>query len=97
MPNNGNIALFFIYGIYAAATDGVIKAWVTNIAHSKNTATAVGFYTSCQSICTLLASTIAGAVWDKFGSAFTFISTSVVAFFVFIYFLVTIRADRRTT
>lgn len=89
--------LFFIYGIYAAATDGVIKAWVTNIAHSKNTATAVGFYTSCQSICTLLASTIAGAVWDKFGSAFTFISTSVVAFFVFIYFLVTIRADRRTT
>ena len=86
-------ALFFIYGIYAAATDGVIKAWITNIAHNKNTATAVGFYTSCQSICTLLASTIAGAVWDNLGSAFTFIATSAVASIVFVYFLLKVRVS----
>ena len=35
--------LFFIYGIYAAATEGVAKAWITNIAHNTNTATAIGF------------------------------------------------------
>lgn len=83
--------LFFIYGIYAAATDGVIKAWITNIAHNRNTATAVGFYTSCQSVCTLLASTIAGAIWTGFGSAFTFISTAIIAVIVMTYFLVVMR------
>ena len=87
----GIFILFFIYGIYAAATDGVIKAWITNIAHNRNTATAVGFYTSCQSVCTLLASTIAGAVWTGFGSAFTFISTSIIALIVMTYFLVVMR------
>lgn len=87
----GIFILFFIYGIYAAATDGVIKAWITNIAHNRNTATAVGFYTSCQSVCTLLASTIAGAVWTGFGSAFTFISTAIIALIVMTYFLVVMR------
>ena len=91
-PSIGMIfGLFFIYGVYAAATDGVIKAWITNIAHNKNTATAVGFYTSCQSVSTLLASTIAGAVWTGFGSAITFASTSAMAVLVFIYFLITLR------
>lgn len=89
----GIFILFFIYGLYAAATDGVIKAWITNTAHNKNTATAVGFYTSCQSIATLLASTIAGFVWDNFGSFYTFISTSLIGLMVMVYFLVVFRRD----
>lgn len=80
-------ALFFLYGIYAAATEGVVKAWITNIAHDTNTATAIGFYTSCESICTLLASVIAGAIWTSGGSFYTFSLTSVVALMVFVYFL----------
>ncbi|NOT51685.1 MAG: MFS transporter [Chitinophagaceae bacterium] len=89
----GIFILFFIYGIYAAATDGVTKAWITNIAHNKNTATAIGFYTSCQSICTLLASTIAGLVWYNFGSTSTFIATSGIAIIAFIYLLLKVKAD----
>src|SRR5258705_7754579 len=83
--------LFFIYGIYAAATEGIVKAWITNIAHDTNTATAVGFYTSCQSICSLLASIIAGFIWSSFGSSFTFGATAFIAFFVIIYFLLSFR------
>ena len=83
--------LFFIYGIYAAATEGIVKAWITNIAHDTNTATAVGFYTSCQSICSLLASIIAGFIWSSLGSSFTFGATAVIAFFVIIYFLLSFR------
>ena len=79
--------LFIIYGIYAAATEGITNAWITNIAHEKNTATAVGFYTSCQSICSLVASIIAGAIWSQIGSSFTFGITAFVAFSVIIYFL----------
>lgn len=86
--------LFSVYGVYAAATEGVIKAWITNLAHRENTATAIGFYTSCESICALLASIIAGALWVNAGSTSTFAATSSVAIIVSIYFLLKIK-DRK--
>jgi MFS family permease len=79
--------LFFIYGLYAAATEGIASAWITNLAHETNTATAVGFYTSCQSICALLASVIAGLIWSQAGSQVLFFSTAVCIVLVIIYFL----------
>jgi MFS family permease len=85
--------LFFIYGVYAAATEGIAKAWITNIAHSKNTATAIGFYTSCESICTLIASVVAGMIWTGLGSTYTFFITSLVSFCVLIYFVLRIREN----
>jgi MFS family permease len=78
-------ALFFVYGMYAAATEGIAKAWVTNLAHDHETATAIGFLTSCQSICTLLASIIAGLLWDGFGAAATFGISAVAALVVALY------------
>jgi MFS family permease len=83
--------LFFIYGVYAAATEGIVKAWITNIAHRQNTATAIGFYTSCESVCTLLASVIAGFLWARFGSAYAFGFTAFVSLVVIFYFLLKIR------
>lgn len=83
--------LFAIYGIYAAATEGVVKAWITNMAHEQNTGTAIGFYASAESVCTLFASIIAGAIWTGFGSAATFIVTSAVSILVCLYFLLSIR------
>lgn len=79
--------LFFLYGIYAAATEGIAKAWITNISHDSNTGTAIGFFTSCQSICSLAASAIAGLIWSIWGSAATFITTACVTIFVLLYFL----------
>jgi len=79
--------LFFVYGLFSAATDGVSKAWITNTAHTKNTATAVGFYTSCESICALGASTFAGLIWEHLGSSYTFISTASIALIVFVFLL----------
>lgn len=83
--------LFSVYGIYSASTEGVIKAWITNLAQKENTATAIGFYTSCESICTLMASIIAGALWNLAGSASTFIVTAAIALLVCIYFLLKIK------
>ena len=91
-PSIGSIfILFSIYGVYAAATEGVIKAWITNLAHGENTATAIGFYTSCESVCALMASIIAGALWTNFGSTSTFITTAAFSLLVFIYFVLKIR------
>ncbi|HSU28539.1 MAG TPA: MFS transporter [Chitinophagaceae bacterium] len=83
--------LFFGYGLYAAATEGIVKAWVSNLAHDKNTATAIGFYTSCESICTLFASIIAGILWSRFSSEATFLTTAAVSFIVVFYFILKIR------
>lgn len=87
---------FFIYGIYAGATEGITKAWITNMAHHTNTATAIGFYTSCESICTLLASIIAGWIWGAFGSGITFFATACAAIAVLIYFLFVLRKPVQT-
>jgi MFS family permease len=78
---------FILYGIYAAATEGITKAWITNMAHHTNTATAIGFYTSCESICAFLASLIAGWIWGSFGSSASFFVTTAAALLVLIYFL----------
>ncbi len=83
--------LFFIYGLYSAATEGVIKAWITNTAHHENTATAIGFYTSCESVCTLFASIIAGALWTYFGPVSTFLTPSFIAIIVSVYFILKIK------
>lgn len=77
---------FFLYGIYAAATEGVAKAWITNLAHDKNTATAIGFYTSGQSICSLLASILAGLLWTGMNSTVPFLVTAIAAIGAFLYF-----------
>ncbi len=79
--------LFFVYGIYAASTEGIAKAWITNLAHESNTATAIGFYTSCQSISGLLASVIAGLIWSMYGSVYTFSATAIIAIVLLFYFL----------
>ena len=79
--------LFFVYGLYAAATEGVAKAWISNVTDPRDTATAIGTFAGFQSICTMFASTIAGFLWFKYGAAVAFTSTSVVTVFVILYFL----------
>jgi MFS family permease len=82
---------FFIYGLYAAATEGITKAWISNMAHGQNTATALGFYTSCESICTLLASVLAGALWSSFGSRATFFVTAAAAIVTLVYLSIVLK------
>ena len=81
------IALFFGYGIYAAATEGISKAWITNISKDENTATAVGTYSAFQSIIAMIASVMAGLLWFYFGASITFLVTAVATIFVIVYFL----------
>ncbi len=78
--------LFFLYGLYAAATESVAKAWISNMTDKKDTATAIGTYTGLQSLCTLAASALAGWIWLMFGASATFIfsgvATMVIAFYI---------------
>lgn len=86
--------LFFLYGLYAAATEGISKAWISNITERKDTATAIGTYAGFQSICTMLASSITGLIWFKFGAATAFITTAIVTIAVIIYFVAAIPTPK---
>lgn len=90
MSVNENIyilfVLFAVYGLYASATEGIAKAWISNISAKEHTATAIGTYTGLQSICSMVASTLAGLVWFQFGSVALFVGTAVGAAAVGCYF-----------
>jgi MFS family permease len=79
--------LFIIYGIYAAATEGISKAWISNIVSRDTTATAIGTYTAFNSIFTMLASLIAGLVWNQVNPKAVFIMSAAGCFLVIIYFI----------
>ncbi len=80
------IAILFIgYGLYAAATEGIAKAWIGSIVPRTETASAIGTYAGLQSICALAASSFAGLIWFTFGPGVTFVLTAMVAVLVLLY------------
>lgn len=89
------VGLFFLYGIYAAATEGISKAWISNITDKKDTATAIGTYSGFQSICTMLASSLAGLIWHQFGASATFIITAIATLLIILYFSFSIKIDNQ--
>ena len=79
--------LFFLYGIYASATEGISKAWISNIIDKKDTATAIGTYSGFQSICAMLASSLTGLIWFQFGATSAFLVTGIATVLIIVYFL----------
>jgi len=77
---------FFLYGIYAAATEGIAKAWITLITDKKDSATAIGTFSGLQSVCALLASSLTGFVWFRFGATLAFCITALITFLLVMYF-----------
>ena len=81
------LVLFFLYGLYAASTEGISKAWISNISDKKDTATAIGAFAGFQSIAAMIASSLAGAIWFWFGVETAFILTAAITLLVIIYFI----------
>ena len=86
-PNTSAVvALFSIYGIYAAATEGVSKAILSLLAPKNQTATALGFFSGWSSIGALCASSVAGLLWYKLQSPqLTFLVSSVITLAITVY------------
>ncbi len=87
--------LFLLYGVYAASTESIAKAWITNLSDKRDTATAVGMFSSFQSICTMLASSLAGMVWFAFGAQVTFLLSAAITVAVVVYFALAVEAPAR--
>jgi MFS family permease len=73
------LALFALYGVYYAAADGVIKAWIAGLVPKERQGAAYGLYAAASGLLVLPASVIAGAMWDHIGPGWAFGFGAVVA------------------
>ena len=80
--------LFALYGIYAAATEGISKAWVSDLIPDEQKGSGIGLLTMLSSFAIMLGSFTAGFLWDKFGPSVPFLVSAIVsliiAFFIFL-------------
>lgn len=86
------VLLFLCYGLYAAATEGVAKAWISSLVPAAENASAIGFYTGLQSIAALTASTVAGFIWVKAGSVYVFLPVAMAAILIAVWLLISFRS-----
>lgn len=77
--------IFFAYGIYAASTEGISKALISNLVPKSETATAIGFFAGAQSICILLCNVAAGFIWQQYGAPIVFIIAATGALLAAVY------------
>ena len=89
------IFVFLLYGLFSSSTEGMIKALITNIVPSSETATALGTYNSLSSIGVLLSSSIAGLLWNFFGSTVALGFSGLVSFIIFFYFAFLLKLNEK--
>jgi MFS family permease len=75
------------WGLYMGLTKGVLAALVADTAPARLRGTAFGLFNLISGISMLLASVIAGGLWDQFGAPAPFIASAMVASFALIGWL----------
>jgi MFS family permease len=68
-----------LWGLHMGLTQGLLAAMVSGAAPADLRATAFGFFNLLSGLALLLASALAGWLWDRFGPAQTFIAGAVFA------------------
>ena len=80
--------LFPVYGLYIAFTDGVSKAYISELITERESGTYFGIYQMGIALTSFLASFIAGILWSRIHPSTTFFygsSTAVLAFLILSY------------
>jgi len=83
------VALFALYGLYSAATDGIQKAFVSDMIGKNKQGTGLGIYNALLGITLLPASLIAGLLYDKVNSSIPFYfgaATAVISAVLMLFF-----------
>ena len=93
----GFFVLFFVYGVFMASTEGISRAWISNVCAKEDTGKGLGVHAGLSSLFALLASSMAGLVWYKFSPQATFLLTAIVTGIVIIYFLIFIKLPQKNS
>jgi len=73
------VILFISYGIYYGLTEGVAKAYITDLIPQEKRATAFGIYNTVVGLTLIPASVIAGYLWQIFSPAAAFYFGGILA------------------
>ncbi|MFZ5550149.1 MAG: MFS transporter [Pseudomonadota bacterium] len=68
-----------LWGVHMGLTQGLLAAMVADAAPADLRGTAFGFFNLMSGLAMLLSSTLAGLLWDSFGSALTFYAGAALA------------------
>jgi MFS family permease len=66
-----------LWGLHLGATQGLLAAMVADTAPADLRGTAYGFFNLLSGVALLIASVLAGLLWDRLGASFTFIAGAV--------------------
>lgn len=88
------VALFALYGLYTATTDGIQKAFIADNIDVNKQGTGMGIYNALLGITLLPASLIAGVLYDKVNSSVPFYFGAVTAFISAILMLIFARKTK---
>ncbi len=94
------VGLFATYGLYSACTDGIQKAFVSEMLDKNKQGTGLGIYNALLGITLLPASIIAGVLYDKVNNRVPFYfgaATAILAAVLMIIFAITNRRPATTT
>jgi len=79
-PNVSTLwALFPLYGVYQAMTDGVGKAFIVDLTPEADRGAALGLQAATVGVAALPASLVAGLLWDKVAPASAFVYGAAMA------------------
>lgn len=74
------LALFILYGVYSAASEGVTRAWVSDLIPEEYRGSAIGLLNFLTSIFIMAGSVLAGYLWDEFGAKVPFLISALTGF-----------------
>lgn len=80
--------LFALYGIYAAATEGVSKAWISDLIPNEQRGSAIGLLTMLSSFSVMIGSFLTGILWDQFGSQIPFLFSAIISLVIGIFLII---------
>ncbi|MBC8387718.1 MAG: MFS transporter [Actinobacteria bacterium] len=79
--------LFGAYGIYYGLSEGVFRAYVSDLVSPNQRATAYGLFNTGIGLALFPASIIMGTIWDSYGSRWAFIISALFSLLGFLIFL----------
>ena len=80
-----------LWGLHMGFTQGLLAAMVTDTAPHQLRGTAYGVYNLVSGIAMLIASVIAGVLWDRFGASATFFTGAAITCIALLGLLLTRR------
>jgi MFS family permease len=78
---------FVLYGVYAAATEGISKAMVSNTIPKNESASALGSFAGLTSLSSFFASAITGLIWTYVSPTAALITCALGAIVALLYFI----------